>query len=168
MSLYHRLAHFRDTPAVKTGQWVHRGDLLGYCGLSGSTSGPHCHYDISNRKMPFWWSYTRGMSLQQVKAAWVDPAPYIRGDIPMPNTFPRAGWQYLQYVKNGAYYHPGMDLNGINDFGKPVYSPVDGRVVAVFGTSWAKNALKKAIKIDWNHGFGNFVVIEQDPLFKLD
>lgn len=118
--------------------------------------------------MPYWWSYTQGMSLAQVKAIWVDPEPFIKGDIPMPNTYPRAGWQYLQWERSNRYFHPGIDINGINDFGKPVYAPVDGRVVAVFGTSWVKNALKKLVKVDFNHGFGCFVVIEQDPLFRLD
>lgn len=88
-------------------------------------------------------------------------------NIPMANTFPLAGYTYLQWERDNGYYHPGIDVNGINDLGKPIYSPVEGRVVYAAGTSWVQNALKKLVGINWNHGFGNFVVIEQSPNFHL-
>lgn len=32
--------------AVKQGQKVHRGDLIGYIGNTGLSSAPHCHYEV--------------------------------------------------------------------------------------------------------------------------
>jgi murein DD-endopeptidase MepM/ murein hydrolase activator NlpD len=32
--------------AVAEGQTVHRGDVIGYVGLSGRSTGPHLHYEV--------------------------------------------------------------------------------------------------------------------------
>jgi murein DD-endopeptidase MepM/ murein hydrolase activator NlpD len=46
---YSLLAHFRrGTVAVKTGDSVKAGDLLGRCGNSGNSSEPHLHYHLQN------------------------------------------------------------------------------------------------------------------------
>jgi hypothetical protein len=43
------LAHFqRGTVAVKAGDQVKRGQLLGKCGNSGNSSEPHLHYQLQN------------------------------------------------------------------------------------------------------------------------
>lgn len=166
MSLFHRFCHFKDSPLVKEGDWVKRGDLLGYCGSSGRSSGPHCHYDIFNQRGN-WYIYTDRKSLSWVKSVFSDPRPYIKDNLPMKTDFPLLGYGFLQWVRNGAYYHPGIDCNSANDLGAPVSSTVEGRVVFVAGTSWIKNKLKKLIPVNFNHGFGNFVVIEESPDFKL-
>ena len=40
-------AHLRDNPLVSWGQTVTQGQLLGYVGSSGCSSGPHLHFAIS-------------------------------------------------------------------------------------------------------------------------
>jgi murein DD-endopeptidase MepM/ murein hydrolase activator NlpD len=45
---YGHLANF----AVITGQIVHRGDTLGYVGLSGRSTGPHLHYEVRINDTP--------------------------------------------------------------------------------------------------------------------
>lgn len=167
MSQFHRICHLKETPLVKIGDWVKRGQQIGLCGSSGNSSGPHAHYDIAKVKQPAWWSYTKGMSYTQVLNNYLDPTPYIKGTIPMANTFPMAGYRFMQWEYSAGLYHPGIDINGINDLGKPVYSPVEGRVVYVAGTTWIKSALGKLLRQDYNHGFGNFVVIEQAPNFDI-
>ena len=46
---YSLLAHFRKgTVAVKTGDKVEPGQLVGRCGNSGNSSEPHLHYHLQN------------------------------------------------------------------------------------------------------------------------
>jgi murein DD-endopeptidase MepM/ murein hydrolase activator NlpD len=168
MPTFHRLAHMKDTPLVKVGDWVKRGQLIGYCGTSGASTGAHLHYDIFNTDKLGWTFYVYGWSLAKVKSVFSNPVKYIKDKIPMDNAFPYAGYEYLQYVRSSNYYHPGIDCNGLNDMGKPIYAPVEGRVKAVYGTSWIKNLWGKLIKQDYNSGWGNMVVIEEMPNYKIE
>ncbi len=45
-SLYVLYGHMRDVPAVKLGQTVKMGDLLGYVGNTGASSNPHLHLEM--------------------------------------------------------------------------------------------------------------------------
>jgi len=45
---YGHLASF----AIAAGQYVHRGDVLGYVGLSGRSTGPHLHYEVRINDTP--------------------------------------------------------------------------------------------------------------------
>lgn len=45
---YGHLANF----AVITGQHIHRGDTIGYVGLSGRSTGPHLHYEVRINDTP--------------------------------------------------------------------------------------------------------------------
>lgn len=45
---YGHLASF----AVATGQYVHRGDTIGYVGSSGRSTGPHLHYEVRINDTP--------------------------------------------------------------------------------------------------------------------
>lgn len=45
---YGHLANFAVTP----GQQVHRGDTIGYVGLSGRSTGPHLHYEVRINDTP--------------------------------------------------------------------------------------------------------------------
>ena len=38
--------------AVTPGQYVHRGDTIGYVGLSGRSTGPHLHYEVRINDVP--------------------------------------------------------------------------------------------------------------------
>ena len=38
--------------AVTTGQYLHRGDIIGYVGLSGRSTGPHLHYEVRIHDTP--------------------------------------------------------------------------------------------------------------------
>jgi murein DD-endopeptidase MepM/ murein hydrolase activator NlpD len=46
-----RYGHFNDI-AVGCGQAVYQGDLLGYCGSTGWSSGPHLHFEIRYNGVP--------------------------------------------------------------------------------------------------------------------
>jgi murein DD-endopeptidase MepM/ murein hydrolase activator NlpD len=45
---YGHLANF----AVAVGQQIHRGDVIGYVGLSGRSTGPHLHYEVRLNDTP--------------------------------------------------------------------------------------------------------------------
>lgn len=48
------LAHFqKGSITVKPGQKVKAGELLGKCGNSGNTSGPHIHMHVQDRAAPY-------------------------------------------------------------------------------------------------------------------
>lgn len=40
-----KYAHMQRT-AVKQGEWVKKGQVLGYIGMTGRTTGPHLHYEV--------------------------------------------------------------------------------------------------------------------------
>ncbi len=39
-------AHLQNKPVVKEGQFVKKGDMIAYSGISGMTTGPHLHYEV--------------------------------------------------------------------------------------------------------------------------
>ena len=56
-------AHMWTKPFVKAGQYVERGQVIGECGSSGISSGPHIHYEV------------------RVNGVQIDPLPYLPGYI---------------------------------------------------------------------------------------
>ena len=47
---------------VAAGQIVHKGDVIGYIGTTGRTTGPHLHYEV------------------RIAGTAVNPIPYMQGD----------------------------------------------------------------------------------------
>ncbi len=130
---YHHIAHLdRFAPNVKVGMKLRKGDLLGYCGKSG-TSSSHCHYEVTVSKPKSYVSYIWGWTLEQVKAFYIDPAKYLTNTLPMKwNTF---GYKYGQAITNAdgrKGFHPGVDLNfgsGSQDLGFEIGATTDGEIV---------------------------------------
>lgn len=46
-----KYAHMQRA-SVKNGQWVKRGEILGYVGMTGRTTGPHLHYEVRLNGVP--------------------------------------------------------------------------------------------------------------------
>ena len=51
---------------VAAGQMVHKGDLIGYVGSTGRSTGPHLHYEV------------------RIAGVAVNPIPYLQGGSPVP------------------------------------------------------------------------------------
>lgn len=51
---------------VAAGQTVHKGDLIGYVGSTGRSTGPHLHYEV------------------RIAGSAVNPIPYLQGGAPVP------------------------------------------------------------------------------------
>jgi murein DD-endopeptidase MepM/ murein hydrolase activator NlpD len=49
ISLY---GHLQDPPAVKVGDVVVTGEVVGKVGLTGNTTGPHLHFAIYDAGLP--------------------------------------------------------------------------------------------------------------------
>ncbi|MDF1646428.1 MAG: peptidoglycan DD-metalloendopeptidase family protein [Legionellaceae bacterium] len=49
-SLYAHLLRFQK--GLKRGDFVHRGDVIGYVGQTGLADGPHCHYEFRVNNQP--------------------------------------------------------------------------------------------------------------------
>gem|GEM_PF-6387903 len=47
---------------VAEGQMVHKGDVIGFVGTTGNSTGPHLHYEV------------------RVDGEAVNPIPYMQGD----------------------------------------------------------------------------------------
>jgi murein DD-endopeptidase MepM/ murein hydrolase activator NlpD len=45
-TLYAHLDDTRQVPTVKAGDRVKRGQIIGYIGMTGITSGPHLHFEV--------------------------------------------------------------------------------------------------------------------------
>ncbi len=67
-SLY---GHMLQTPSVAVGQYVNQGDIIGYVGSSGSSTGNHLHLEI-------WQGSTASNSVAN-KATRVNPLSYVPG-----------------------------------------------------------------------------------------
>lgn len=126
---YHHFAHLQNL-RVRVGDSVVKGKQVAECGPY--PAGSHCHYEVMKKRFTKPTQYVRGMSLEQVKALYQDPMPFVCEGVPVP--LERYGYRYLDRTSDGVY-HPGVDLNfGPTpnfEIGKPVLSTVTGRVVYV-------------------------------------
>lgn len=151
--MYHRFGHLKEYPAVKIGDQVKRGQLLGYVGNTGNSTGAHLHYDVCKELHKLPYEYVQGMSKAKVAELYPDPSVYMKDELPCPNTL-NTGWKYLQWT--GSLYHPGIDINSPNDFGIPIKSPIDGRVMFIVSAK------------EPNHGWGNMLIIEEKNMPSTD
>lgn len=77
---------------AKTGQYVQVGDLLGYSGSTGMTSGPHLHYEVRylqrrlNPKPFLEWSMENYNALfeQEERVQWESLAEVVRKSVSVP------------------------------------------------------------------------------------
>lgn len=127
MSNFHHIDHLNDfAPDLKVGQRIMKGDLLGHCGKTGTTS-PHCHYEVLNQRPESWLQYpAASWTLTQIKAVYLDPSPWITDTLPM--KWNKLGYDFLSLIAGGGY-HLGKDLNwntGDADLGFPIYATCDG------------------------------------------
>jgi len=154
------MAHLKELPLLKAGDWVKRGQLIGHIGNTGASTGAHLHIELLKKKPWSWYFYPKGRSKYFVKNMYLDPTFLFKDGIPCDFTY--KGYGFLQWNARGRVFHPGLDANSPNDFGKPLYSPVNGRVQFAEGISSWRRIGKKIIPGYWNRGWGNHIFIEID------
>lgn len=160
---YFRYGHCKDV-YVKVGDEVNKGSLIATVGTGNGQWSAHLHFDVIASKLSSWASYVFGMSKDQVRALYIDPAPYVKTVMP---EYDHLGYDYLEHANYGTAvvpkwcYHPGKDLNGAGagnaDLGDKIYSACKGKVIHCYDG------------IDKNGGWGKLIVIQEvteDP--KLD
>lgn len=70
---YHRFMHMQSLPSVKANDKVSAGQVIGYVGNTGQSSGAHLHYDIADDK-----GYLGGYSdVNSIRAHYLDPNEYL-------------------------------------------------------------------------------------------
>ena len=71
---YHRFMHMQNLPNVSVGDKVKSGQIIGYVGNTGSSSGAHLHYDIADDQ-----GYLGGhsTSVSDINAHYLDPNTYL-------------------------------------------------------------------------------------------
>lgn len=148
----------KDPPIATVGQYVTRGTKVGFVGNTGHSFGAHVHMELTKGKPASFYQYPSSGSVEKIKSVYLDPTNLISGGFPC--DFSYYGNKFLQPEPGGR--HLGVDINSPNDLGKPVYSPVNGRVQFSEGVHWVRNWLGKLIPSVYNHGFGNHVWIEVD------
>ena len=160
MSRFVHLAHLKDPPFVKVGSYVKRGQQIGNIGKTGAAQGSHLHIELAKGKPPTWTFYPAGLSIRRVKELYDDPSFLFKDGIPCDFTYKGFGW--LQWT--GSVFHPAVDANSPNDLGKPVFSPVNGRIQFSEGVSTWNKWGRKILPSFYNKGFGNHLWIEVDEV----
>lgn len=160
MSRFLHICHMLKPPVVSVGQYVKRGQFIGYVGNTGHSSGAHVHMEGTWDKPNSWYQYPNKGSKEQVQKIYFDPSLFIRDNFPCPLTY--YGYKFMQYAPSEGGYHLGVDINSPNDLGKPIYAPCNGRIQFSEGIHWVKNIIGKLIPSVYNHGFGNHLWLECD------
>lgn len=94
-----RFMHLKKgSVTVKTGDKVKAGQVIGYMGLTGNTSGYHLHFDIS----------IGGTA----KSNYVDPKPYLAGTKTLPVGKPVSG-TYVVREEVNVRLGPGTNYNRV-------------------------------------------------------
>jgi len=74
-TLYGHMSGF----AVSAGDSVHRGQVIGYIGLSGRSTGPHVHYEVRIRNIPVNPHKYLRMTMDDLANADTKPVDTLRG-----------------------------------------------------------------------------------------
>lgn len=125
-------------PTIKVGDTYSSGNAFAKVGDSGAPGASHLHFDtlmIHPQEHPHgaWVGYTTGMDSIQVQQLYENPNHWLEGKVYPVEGGKVTGYDFLQRNAHGQF-HPGIDINygsRYDDFGRPVYAPVDMRIIYV-------------------------------------
>ena len=109
--VYTRYLHMKSLPSVKVGQVVKKGQVLGYMGSTGQSTGAHLHFDVS------------------VNGSYVDPKPYLSGVKSLVSTQSASKKPDVIYqvYADGKWWGEIKNYNNINSNG---YAGVIGKEIS--------------------------------------
>src|SRR5690625_2316209 len=121
----HLYAHLHSA-AVKTGQVVNAGDVIGRQGATGNVTGAHLHYEISKTTSPHY-----GWTADKTKST-VDPTQYLRNYKPKKVAQKSVAWKRVdgdwkgQTLRNGQFGKPVEQLQTMLATNNPPFYPEKG------------------------------------------
>lgn len=99
MGIYWTLYAHMSSTAVVVGTQVYQGDILGYSGSTGFSTGPHLHFELLAP-----WLATYGWNNR------VDPMPYLESQFTQELTQPRIGTFHPNYGEAIVTASAGLNL----------------------------------------------------------
>jgi hypothetical protein len=78
----HLYGHMREPTEYRKGDIVNPGDIIGYVGSTGESSGPHLHWEISPRMGEV--GYKRENVIDPIEAGFDAQVPFTGGSTPAP------------------------------------------------------------------------------------
>ena len=129
------MAHMRNTPKVKKGQKVTKGQTVGYMGSTGNSTGPHLHIEVEKGTD---WNYNKNLLKP---SDYIDFNNYGKDDFNMPKEWVNGSTR--EYVYEYAEPCRRQSLQYVLGYLEPhekaaCYGIVNGCYLVVYNTKVGK------------------------------
>lgn len=118
---------------VRAGQWVQRGQVVGYADTTGNSTGNHVHFAAAE---------ARGNPLLYASYVWTDPRLYMRAHAYMNGSQGHGSLVNSAFFANTFEINPGVNIRSAPSTASKVLATTKVRTPVVFiddvrGTTWS-------------------------------